>query len=323
MKKYIFILISILTTGFFTACQQDEILSEEATLTAEVYEASKTGDDVADTDLPEAITAYVAANYPESTIEGAKATDKGYGVKLDTGEFLVFDLEGNFVGEHTGNGHGGHGKPNGHGKPDGHGKPNVTEIDPSELPTAVTDYITANYPDATIEGAGQSDKGFGVKLDDGTLVIFDTDGNFIKEGDGHGKPNVTEIDPSELPTVITDYITANYPDATIEGAGQGDKGFGVKLDNGTFVIFDTDGNFIKEGNGHGKPDGDVHNHGTEIDPSELPTVITDYIIANYPDATIESARQGDKGFGVKLDSGVIVIFDADGNFVTEREGHGG
>ncbi len=93
------------------------------------------------------------------------------------------------------------------------------------------------------------------------------------------------------------------------------------MDDGTRLIFDADGNFVSEG---GKGDG---NHGggkgTEIDPSELPATVTDYITANYPEATIERARQGENGFGVKLDSGVILIFDAEGNFVTEKEGHGG
>ncbi len=308
MKKYLLILISIFVTGFFTSCQEESILSEAATVTAEIEEASKTGEDVTETDLPPIITDYITANYPESLIEGAKMSDKGYGVKLDTGQFLAFDTEGNFVGERRG-------KPNGHGQGN---KPNRggEEIDPSELPATVTDYITANYPDSSIEGARQSDKGYGVKLDSGVVVIFDADGNFLKErtgkpnGGGHG----TEIDPSELPTTITDYITANYPDANIEGARQSDKGYGVKLDSGVVVIFDADGNFVKERTG--KPNGG--GHGTEIDPSELPTTVTDYITANYPDASIEGARQSDKGYGVKLDSGVVVIFDADGNFLKEK-----
>jgi len=53
-------------------------------------------------DLPEAITSYVAENYPNSTItEAEKEAENGLiqiEVELDSGEELIFDESGNFIG---------------------------------------------------------------------------------------------------------------------------------------------------------------------------------------------------------------------------------
>lgn len=117
----------------------------------------------------------------------------------------------------------------------------------------------------------------------------------------------------DLPTVITDYIATNYPDAAITKAEQEDDGsYEVYLDNGLEVEFDMDGNFLKEemDDDEGEDDDD------KIAVEDLPSVITDYIAANYPGTTIvEAEREDDGGFEVELDNGLELEFDADGNFV--------
>lgn len=146
---------------------------------------------------------------------------------------------------------------------------------------------------------------------------------------GHrGHCNMTEVAVEDLSAIITDYIAANYPEASIDRAGMNDaNGYTMvklTLADGTHagLVFDADGSFVAEKRHKGK--------GTIVEIADLPAAITDYITANYGDATIEKARQHDDGtFGVLLlqadDTFLGVGFDADGNFVSEFDlkGKGG
>ncbi|MGR3811032.1 PepSY-like domain-containing protein [Jiulongibacter sp. NS-SX5] len=138
---------------------------------------------------------------------------------------------------------------------------------------------------------------------------------------GHkGKCNLTEVAVEDLSAAITDYIAANYADATIERAGSneetGNTIVKITLVDGSHagLIFDADGNFLEEKVRKGK--------GESIDTADLPAAITDYISANYADATIEKARLfSDGSYGVLLlqadETYLGVGFDAEGTFVSE------
>ncbi len=136
-----------------------------------------------------------------------------------------------------------------------HGKCNLTEVAAEDLPAGITDYITANYPNATIDRAGQSSESgnYAVKItkEDGTHtgLLFTGEGVFISEKKQKAKPN--SIDVADLPAAITDYVAANYEGAAIKKAFQGDDGnYGVLLvledDSYLGVGFDTDGNYLGE-----------------------------------------------------------------------------
>ncbi|MGV3538265.1 MAG: PepSY-like domain-containing protein [Rufibacter sp.] len=97
-------------------------------------------------------------------------------------------------------------------------KSRLTEIAVSELPAAVTTYITENYAGATVERAGQTKEGgFVVQIAqaDGTKValVFDANGTFVSI-DTHHKRG-TEVAVADLPATITDYINTTYSGATI------------------------------------------------------------------------------------------------------------
>ncbi len=202
-----------------------------------------------------------------------------------------------------------------------------------DLPTVITDYIAANYPDATIVEAEREENGsFEVELDNGLEIKFDAEGNFLKEeSDEHDEDHDGDNDDDDkiaiedLPTVITDYIAANYPDATIVEAEREENGsFEVELDNGLEIKFDADGNFLEEESDEHDEDHDSDGDGDNDDDDkiaieDLPAVITDYIAANYPDATIVEAEREENGsFEVELDNGLEIKFDADGNFLEEE-----
>lgn len=111
------------------------------------------------------------------------------------------------------------------------GKHNITQIEASALPTAVTGYISTNYAGSTISRAG--------KLEDGSFVVhvnkadgshvglkFDAEGKFLSEKTQ--KAPHKHITAAELPAAVTAYVTANYAGGTIEKAA-------VKED-GSFVV---------------------------------------------------------------------------------------
>jgi len=141
---------------------------------------------------------------------------------------------------------------------------NITEVAVSDLPAAITDYITANYAGATIESAGLTNSGnytLHVKNADGTSVglIFDADGNFVSQK-SHGKVHGTDVAIANLPTAITDYITANYSGATVVKAMMDNEGnYMVAIRNADNSVvglaFDASGTFTSEVTMQGKPGG--------------------------------------------------------------------
>jgi hypothetical protein len=135
------------------------------------------------------------------------------------------------------------------------GKCNITEVAVEDLSATITTYITANYAGATINRAGTNDANnftmVGITKADGTHagLVFDADGAYVAEKSRGPKGSPIEI--TDLPTTISDYITANYADATIKKAFQGQDGrFGVLLvladETYLGLGFDADGNFVGE-----------------------------------------------------------------------------
>lgn len=139
----------------------------------------------------------------------------------------------------------------------------------------------------------------------------------------HGeKHQLTAIELTDIPTNITDYISANYAGATIEKAGVTTNGYTIikaKLADGSSIglVFDASGAFVKEHTHKGK-----NLIGTKVEISEIPVSITDYIASNYPNATIHHARVADDGkYGIIIDkadgSKAMLGFAADGSFIQE------
>ena len=120
-------------------------------------------------ELPDAITDYVADNYPDEEILRAKLKGNKYLLKITGHMILVFEEDGTFLLEapifrfchHF-----------------------VDRININNLPDVFTDYIADNYPDAEILIAWRV-RGkvvIGVWTPDGRkILIFDLDGNFLFE----------------------------------------------------------------------------------------------------------------------------------------------
>ncbi len=259
-------------------------------------------------DLPQAIKDYISTNYPSDTIIEAEENLDGYEVIISSGIKLEFDISGNFI-EISGNG-------------DDDGENQGEDINPADLPQAILDYIATNYPDLTIVEAEIYPNQYEVTLSSGVELEFDLSGNFLEVsgqgGDDNGDDN--EIETGSLPAAVTDYIAANYPGETIVKAEFDGIEYEVTLSNGLKLEFDDMGNF-KEISGN---DGDDSGEEDEIEISNLPMPVTDYISANYPGETIVKAEFDGVEYEVTLSNGLKLEFDSMGSFkeISGSEGEG-
>lgn len=185
------------------------------------------GDTLDATDLPQAIINYINTNYSGNTVLIVVVKPSGkLGVELSGGSVLMFYPNGSFIhlcdaqgggGNHGhghgnmggpgwhcdpggmmgGQGHGNHGGMGGqghgnHGGMDGHHGNMGTQPDSNEpcwggtgisidnLPAAITDYVSANHPDATVVHAMQTFGGeYFLRLSDCARLVFDENGNIL------------------------------------------------------------------------------------------------------------------------------------------------
>ncbi len=195
-------------------------------------------------------------------------------------------------------------------------------VSTSSLPQDILDYVTTNYPDATIREAEIEDNNnFEVYLSNGLELIFDEDGNFLGiDDDSDDDFGDEHLSNSEIPQNILDFIEQYFPGADIDEAEIENNGnYEIELEDDVELIFDSDGNFLGRGEDENEDDDDDE----EINPADLPQNILDYISENYPDNSIIEAELEDDGeYEVTLNNGVELEFDSEGNFLSAEDGNG-
>ena len=177
------------------------------------------------------------------------------------------------------------------------GPHNLTTVDVSTLPAAVTSYISATYVGATIKEAKKDAKGnYVVVITVNSVVkllLFNADGTFVKEADG--KPRHAPGDSTHhMPGDSTHHhhmpgdSTHHAPGDTTHRPKPGRGGPGLGL--------------------------------TEVATSSLPATITSYISTNYAGATIDKAGQEKKTsdyvivITTSASKHVVLLFGSDGTF---------
>ncbi|QYA25863.1 hypothetical protein G3I01_10195 [Gramella sp. MT6] len=195
-------------------------------------------------------------------------------------------------------------------------------VSTSSLPQDILDYVTTNYPDATIREAEIEDNNnFEVYLSNGLELIFDEDGNFLGIDDDNDDDFGDEhLSNSEIPQNILDFIDQYFPGSEIDEAEIENNGnYEIELEDDVELIFDSDGNFLGRGEDENEDDDDDE----DINPADLPQNILDYISENYPDNSIIEAELEDDGeYEVTLNNGVELEFDSEGNFLSAEDGNG-
>jgi len=255
MKNSFFLILLVASVAFLSSCNKEEDFVSQ-------IDAIENADNLVSiniADLPSASTTYVNDNYFETYIDEAyHASSKGYKIELGTDDKLYFDETGKPLGAKLCNGEKfeyGHGKPHGNKPENGEwGKPeggcDADFIAAEELPSTITDYIAANYPDAEVKGAKLRKDEYWVGISKMLVLVFDADGNFLEETSiGHPKPECggEKVEWNALPASIQDYVTSNYSIDDFKHAFTKNGYYIVGLyTNGekTILKFDSDGSFI-------------------------------------------------------------------------------
>jgi hypothetical protein len=224
-------------------------------------------DSVSAAALPAAINTYLGINYPNYVFHKAFVltnsssvttgylvviyfNDKPVGLKFDAAGAFVKVLEQRERGDLSGPGwhHGGRFEHR-----DGQQKDTVAL---SALPVSVTTYLAANYPtDTLLKAFKNRDSSLVVLSRNNGLyaTVFDASGNFVRRVQMPAKNgNCQGIDQSALPSQVTNYLSATYPNyifkkAFIVNSAGVTQGYVVLIDaNNTkyAVAFDASGNFL-------------------------------------------------------------------------------
>ena len=129
--------------------------------------------DIAASELPQKIKDFLAENYSGASVEEAEIENNGnYEVELDNDVEIIFDADGNFLGQAK--------------DENGNDDKDDEDIAVADLPQVIRDYVAANYPDNTIIEAEREDDGFEVNLNNGVELKFDAEGNFLEAEDNNG-----------------------------------------------------------------------------------------------------------------------------------------
>ena len=117
-------------------------------------------------------------------------------------------------------------------------------IETSELPKGAQDFLKKYFSYTSVKvakkDAEHGEKGYEVKLKDGTEVEFWKDGSY-REVDGGDKPIPTEF----IPSAVKDYVAKNYPNEKITHIDYGHKDLDVDLTNDIDLEFTKEGKLIK------------------------------------------------------------------------------
>ncbi|KRD58847.1 hypothetical protein ASE40_21325 [Flavobacterium sp. Root935] len=119
------------------------------------------------------------------------------------------------------------------------------KIEVSELPKPAQEFLKKHFSETTVTSASKDaehgEKGFEVKLQDGTEVEFWKDGSY-REVDGGDKPIPTAF----ISDNIKEYVSKNYPNEKITHIDYGHKDLDVDLTNDIDLEFTKEGKILKD-----------------------------------------------------------------------------
>ncbi|OMQ07869.1 PepSY-like domain-containing protein [[Flexibacter] sp. ATCC 35103] len=119
------------------------------------------------------------------------------------------------------------------------------KIEINELPKPAQDFLKKHFSytsvDVVKKDAEHGEKGYEVKLKDGTEVEFWKDGSY-REVDGGKKPIPTAF----IPASVKDYVAKNHPKEKITHIDYGHKDLDVDLTNNIDLEFSKEGKILKD-----------------------------------------------------------------------------
>lgn len=119
------------------------------------------------------------------------------------------------------------------------------KIEASELPKPAQEFLKKHFSNTSVDiakkDAEHGEKGYEVKLKDGTEVEFWKDGSY-REVDGDDKPIPTAF----IPQSVKDYVAKNHPNEKITHIDYGHKDLDVDLTNKIDLEFTKEGKILKD-----------------------------------------------------------------------------
>jgi uncharacterized membrane protein YkoI len=119
------------------------------------------------------------------------------------------------------------------------------KIEIAELPKPAQDFLEKHFRNSEIDvvkkDAEHGEKGYEVKLKDGTEIEFWKDGSY-REVDGGKKPIPTAF----IPESVKDYVAKNHPNEKITHIDYGHKDLDVDLTNNIDLEFTKEGKILKD-----------------------------------------------------------------------------
>ena len=119
------------------------------------------------------------------------------------------------------------------------------KIELTELPKPAQDFLKKHFSNSAIDvvkkDAEHGEKGYEVKLKDGTEIEFWKDGSY-REVDGGKNPIPTAF----IPVAVKDYVAKNHPNEKITHIDYGHKDLDVDLTNNIDLEFTKDGKILKD-----------------------------------------------------------------------------
>ena len=291
MKKYLFLATIAALALIATACGKvteaapHESIPSRAASTQNIYqyEVEEIGVVVDFSEIDPAILLFVETHFPQTGIYNCHLTQHYYKVKLNDGTMLRFTHTFDWIKvdcEHS----------------------TIYGIVPASIvPTQITDYVTANFPNNHIDQIEKTNYGWETELNNDHEIKFDHDFNVISGGGGGGGG-------SNYPEINT-FVSTYFPQVGILYARQDGNEIEVKLTDNTEIDFRL--NF--EWKNIDCEESTVYG----IVPTELvPAQITAYVTANFPNNFIEQIeKKNNGGWEIELNNGIEITFDANFNVI--------
>lgn len=205
-------------------------------------------------------------------------------------------------------------------------------VEPRNLPAVILDYMQTNYFETFISEAYIAPKhGYEVHTIEGIREFFNLEGtrlgpedeDFYQRFSTRSGPCAYPgrlLRPANIPQAIHDYIADEYPTQSIQQVKYvGRRGvFLVAINPPIILVFNDEGEFLTSIRCMSLcPD-----VASGVDVGTLPESITNYVREQYDDPQILTAFRLSNGhivIGLFVDGErVILIFDADGNFLYQR-----
>lgn len=263
-KKIFLVLLSVITAGMFASC--NKLFPSDADA------------------LPTPAHQFIDQHFPDNNIILIQRDGSVYDVKLSGNIELEFYSNGDWKEVDCNN----------------------NAVPSGIIPEEILNYVAQNYPDNFIVKISRNGQHYEIELNNGFEFDYNLNGN---NGGGNDNGNGGNNGGGNgytvtLPDAALQFISTNFPTATVAHIEKDGFEFDVVLSNGVEIEFDLNGNWI-----------DIDCHNNAVPESIIPAGIYAYVVANYPNNFIVKIEHRHQRYEVELNNHIDLVFDNNENFL--------